>query len=380
MLSIAVVTGFKSEIKRKIMGFDSQVTVMPLEQYYGYGDATLEWNDSLQQIIRPLLSEASANGNVEIALTATQPGIIKTPDDFAGVLFRGYDDCHKWTFEKTVLVDGVLPDNSDTRGITISKYVASKLCLKVGDTVDAYFIIDGQVRPRRFDIKGVYCSNFSDYDNTVAFAPMTLLSKLNKYADDEGGQLVISGLNEEEITPVATELQNRLSVAYATGKLSKSMAVTTVFSTGAVYFNWLDLLNTNVVVILILMGCVSGFTLILCVLILILQRVKMVGILKAMGANNRLIRNVFIRLGIRVTGLGLIIGNVLSGVVIWAESTFRLLPLDPDSYYLSYVPMTTSVTDWLLLNVGVVAVSFAIMLIPTAIISRLSPVKPLRFE
>lgn len=381
MLSIAVVKGFKEEITRKIMGFDAQISVLPLAGYYGDGDATLTFDSTLQRVVKQAVSDVTGGDEgYEMALSASQPGVIKTADDFMGVVLRGYGGGHGWNFEKSVLTRGELPDTADSRGITISESMARKLNLDVGDRVDAYFIIDGNVRPRRFDIKGVYCSNFGEYDNAIVFAPYEVLAKLNRFETNEGSRLEISGLPAEAIQSVADRLQAELSAEFARGNMAESMAVTTVFSSGAVYFNWLDLLDTNVVVILILMGCVSAFTLISCVIILILQRVRMVGILKSLGASNSVIRNIFIRLGIRVTVAGLLVGNVVSGAIIFMQSAFHLLPLDPEAYYLSFVPVSVNVADWLMLNLGVIMVAFGVMLIPTAIVSRLSPVKSLNFE
>ena len=358
MLSIAVVKGFKSEIKRKIMGFDAQVAVMPLAGYYGDGSATLRFDGVMETAVEESVREVAGNDKrFNLSLSASQPGILKTDDDFSGVVFRGYGDGHSWEFERSVLTEGELPDSTDSKGIAISELMASKLGLAVGDRVDAYFITDGNIRPRRFDVRGIYCSNFGEYDNAVAFAPYGVLARLGKFASGEGSRLEINGLDEKEISAVADRLQSRL-----------------------IYFNWLDLLDTNVVVILILMGFVSGFTLISCVIILILQRVRMIGILKALGAGNRLIRGVFVRLGIRVTAAGLLIGNFVSFLLILLERSTHILPLDPDAYYLSYVPVETSPADWVLLNAGVVAVAFLIMLVPTGIAGRVSPVKTLRFE
>ena len=364
MLSIAVVKGFKSEIKRKIMGFDAQVAVMPLAGYYGDGSATLRFDGVMETAVEESVREVAGNDKrFNLSLSASQPGILKTDDDFSGVVFRGYGDGHSWEFERSVLTEGELPDSTDSKGIAISELMASKLGLAVGDRVDAYFITDGNIRPRRFDVRGIYCSNFGEYDNAVAFAPYGVLARLGKFASGEGSRLEINGLDEKEISAVADRLQSRLSAAYASGQIDESMAVTTVFSAGAIYFNWLDLLDTNVVVILILMGFVSGFTLISCV-----------------GAGNRLIRGVFVRLGIRVTAAGLLIGNFVSFLLILLERSTHILPLDPDAYYLSYVPVETSPADWVLLNAGVVAVAFLIMLVPTGIAGRVSPVKTLRFE
>lgn len=388
MLSIAVVKGFKNEIRHKIMGFDSQITVVPLAGYYGSEGQAVRLDDELRHELSAAIIDAQGGDYVEsrsrknpsVALTASYPGILKTSDDFLGVLLRGYGDGHDDSFERSILVEGELPDNADSRGITVSEVMAGKLNLKPGDRIDAYFITPEGVRPRKFDIRGIYRSDFGEYDNMVVFAPFGTLARLSGYEKDEGASVEISGLAEKSIIPVAREMQRRLNDAFASGRLPQSLAVTTVYSSGAVYFNWLELLDTNVVVILILMGCVSGFMLVSCVIIIILRRIKMIGVLKALGATDASIRAVFMRLGFRVTVMGLLAGNVASLLLIWLQGSFHIMPLDPASYYLSHVPVMVSLSDWLLLNAGIIAVAFAIMLIPTAIISRLSPVKPLRFE
>lgn len=386
MLSIAVVSGFKSEIKRKIMGFDAQIVISPLAGYYGGGDATLVYDEALRGVVTRALAgvigDEPGNGDegVEMALSISQPGMLKTASDFMGVVFRGYGAGHGWRFEKSVLKEGELPDSVDLRAITVSESVARKLNLSIGDKIDGYFIVDGSVRLRKFEIKGIYSSNFSEYDDVVVYAPMPMLARLNKYGDSQGRSLEISGLGESEIAPVASRIQAELNSGFALGELPQAMSVTTVFTSGAIYFNWLGLLDTNVVVILILMGCVSGFSLISCVIILILQRVRMIGVLKSLGASNAMIRMVFIRLGIRVTFVGLLIGNVVSLTILSLQSVFHIVPLNPDTYYLSYVPVSTDVADWMALNAGVVAVAFIVLLLPTIVISHLSPVKTLRFE
>lgn len=388
LLSIAVVKGFKNEIKRKIMGFDAQITVVPLAGYYGADGVSLTLDRTLRNELSAAISEVSGDYdgsadsccNISLALTASHPGILKTANDFLGVLFRGYGEGHDNSFERSILLEGALPERGDAWEIAISATMARKLSLSVGDKVDAYFITPAGVRPRKFDISGIYQSNFGEYDEMVVFAPFAPLCKLGGYADGQGAAVEIGGIEEKDILSVAQSMQRRLNDAYASGRLPQSLAVTTVYSSGAVYFNWLDLLDANVVVILVLMGFVSGFMLISCVIILILRRIKMIGVLKALGAADSAIRGVFIRLGIRVTFSGLLAGNVVGLLLVWLQGRFHLVPLDPASYYLSHVPVMVTWPDWLLLNAGVVAVAFGIMLIPTAIISRLSPVKPLRFE
>lgn len=381
MLSIAVVYGFKEEITRKIMGFDAQVTVAPLQSQYGDEATPLERSEALDRAVERALKNCDIpSEGVSASLAADETGVLKTATDFLGVNFRAYGEGHDSIFELSTLTEGSLPDEEDARGVVLSQKMVDKLGLSLGDKVDAYFISGESVRPRRFVVRGIYSSGFSDYDDVVAYAPYSTMSRLLKLGDNQGERLEISGLQKDQIDAFARALQSELNRCYATGEISEVLAVDTVLRTGAVYFNWLALLDTNVVVILVLMACVSGFMLITCVLILILQRVNMIGIIKALGASDRQIRAIFLRLGARVIAAGLLIGNIVSLLLIWAEARWHLIPLDPDSYYLTSVPVEITWSAWLALNLGVAALSYALMVIPTSTISRLSPVKTLQWE
>ena len=381
MLSIAVVRGFKNEITRKIIGFDSQLSVFPLNTLYGDDVSGMEYDDTLREIIGGVAAEILTDSDIKTGMSVSVTGMLKTETDFAGVSLRGLEGEGMMDFVKSVMVEGDVAPADSQRGIVVSRKTADKLLLSVGDKIDAYFIDDnGTIRPRKFEISGIYSTGFGDYDNLIAFAPFSVVAKLLKFGDGECEKIDISGLRTEVIEDFAYNLQSALNKAYSEGRIPEALAVNTVLNTGAAYFNWLALLDTNVVVILILMGCVSGLMLITCVIILILQRVRTVGVLKSLGASDAQIRGIFMRLGARVIGAGLIIGNAVSLLVIAAEWKWHLLPLDPDSYYLTYVPVEFSFGAWILLNVSVAALSYMVMLVPSGMISRLSPVKSLRFE
>lgn len=380
LLAIAVVTGFKEEISRKIMGFDAQVRIMPLAAYYGEGDATVVLDDTLRGIIDSAVGELPDGRVAETVVAMRQPAMLKTEDDFMGIAFRSFGDGYGWEFERENLIEGALPTDSASRGIMISSVMGDKLGLKAGDKVDAYFFVGETVRPRRFEISGIYRSDFGEYDNLVAYAPPSVIRRMLKYTDGEGESVELRGLPAEAITAVVQRLQGALSSAYAKGVIPQNMAVTSVYSSAAVYFNWLGMLDTNIVVILILMGCVSGLMLVSCVLILILERVRMVGILKALGATDRQVGMIFVRLGARVTLAGLFIGNLVALAVIFVQWKWHLLPLDPESYYLNFVPVSLSWSACLALNAATAVIAFLLMLLPAAAVSRLSPVKVMRFE
>ncbi len=380
LLAIAVVTGFKAEISRKIMGFDAQIRVMPLASFYGDEDVAIALDGNLRQIIDSGLGDLPEGYKPETVVSLRQAAMLKTDNDFMGVAFRSFGDGYGWDFERENLVEGSIPNDSLPRGIMISETMGDKLGLRPGDKVDAYFFVGETVRPRKFEITGIYRSDFGEYDNLVAYAAPSMISRMLKLSGHEGEAVEIRGLPADDIIPAAQRLQSVLSAAYAKGDIPQNMAVTSVYSSAAMYFNWLGMLDTNIVVILILMGCVSGLMLVSCVLILILQRVRMVGLLKSLGASNRQVGMIFVRLGVRVTLSGLLIGNAVALAMIGIQWRWHLLPLDPESYYLSFVPVELPFSSWAMLNAATAVMAFVIMLLPAAAVSRLSPVKVMRFE
>ncbi len=380
LLAIAVVTGFKAEISRKIMGFDAQIRVMPLASFYGDEDVAIALDGNLRQIIDSGLGDLPEGYKPETVVSLRQAAMLKTDNDFMGVAFRSFGDGYGWDFERENLVEGSIPNDSLPRGIMISETMGDKLGLRPGDKVDAYFFVGETVRPRKFEITGIYRSDFGEYDNLVAYVAPSMISRMLKLSGHEGEAVEIRGLPADDIIPAAQRLQSVLSAAYAKVDIPQNMAVTSVYSSAAMYFNWLGMLDTNIVVILILMGCVSGLMLVSCVLILILQRVRMVGLLKSLGASNRQVGMIFVRLGVRVTLSGLLIGNAVALAIIGIQWRWHLLPLDPESYYLSFVPVELPFSSWAMLNSATAVMAFVIMLLPAAAVSRLSPVKVMRFE
>lgn len=375
LLAIAVVTGFKAEISRKIMGFDAQLRVMPIAAYYGTEDATLTLDGNLRRVIADEAGDAA-----EVVIAMRQPAMLKTDNDFMGVVFRSFGDGYRWSFERENLVEGTVPSDSSARGVVLSSVMCDRLGLGIGDKVDAYFFVGETLRPRKFEITGIYRSDFGEYDNIVAYSAPSVIGRMLKYAPGEGSTVEIRGLPAWQVASVAQGLQSALSKAYAKEAVPQNLAVTSVYSTAAVYFNWLGMLDTNIVVILILMGCVSGLMLVSCVLILILERVRMVGILKALGATDRQVGMIFVRLGARVTLAGLTIGNLVALTITGIQWKWRLLPLDPESYYLNFVPVELTFSSWGVLNIATGCAAFLLMLLPAAAVSRLSPVKVMRFE
>lgn len=372
MTSMAVVLGFQEAIRRKVMGFEASVTIKPLGKYYQ--DEAVEIG--LDTALADELSRAVPGASV--APVIAQPTVLKTIDNFAGVVLTGYGSGHDPSFERSNLLDGSLPESSTD--LLLSQTTARRLSLQCGDKVDACFFIDGSMKLRRLTVSGIYSSNFSDYDKMTAYADYGMLAKVRRLDDNAGDYIEIRGIATEDIPEAASRVTGALQRLYDSGMLRSGASVTTVFESGAMYFNWLALLDANVVVILVIMMLVSGFTLISCVFILILQRIRMIGVLKSLGATNGQIRRVFMLLGSRVVGLGLLIGNLAGVGLLWMQSAFHLFKLDPDAYYLTYVPVRLLFTDVALLNGGAIVVSVVLLLIPVSLISGISPARTIHYE
>lgn len=372
MISVAVVTGFQEGIRQKVAGFEPSISLYPLGNMYEGEEMTLRYTPQLRETI------AGAINGVNVAEVVSQPAVLKTPDGFAGVVINGYGEGHDSGFEKSNILEGELPvENED---IMISSIVASRLGLAVGDKVDGCFFVDGGMKLRRYTITAIYSSYFSDYDRITSYANIDGLRRLRGLAEDECDMIEIRGIDMENCEMEALKLHAALSRDMNSGKLTSGYGISTILDNGAMYFNWLALLDTNVVVILIIMGLISGFTLVSCLFILILQRVGMIGLLKGLGATGRQILLVFTGLSAKIIITGMVIGNVVGLVLLFAQKYWRLVKLDPDAYFLNYVPIRIDTVDIIVLNVGVLVFSFLLTLLSSAMIAKISPARTMRYE
>lgn len=374
LLSIGIVLGFKNAIREKVAGFEAAISIEPARNVSGEAMLPVALTPAISEAVGDAIPAAS------VAPAVRHAGILKTEDDFLGVVFRSLpSDSAGLRFVSDMVVSGTIPADT-AREVLLSERQASRLRLSTGDKVYSYFLVNGALKARRYAVSGLFRSNFGDYDDLTAYLPLPESQGVCGLGAGNGLRLELQGIPEAEIKRSAERLQQALNKEYAFGRLREPMVVDTVSRSGAMYYNWLGLLDTNVVVILILMGCVSGFTLISSVFILILERVRMIGQLKSLGATDGLVRRVFILLGGRIVAIGLLTGNILALGFLLTQRMWHYLPLDPQAYYLSYVPVEISWLHVALLDLGVVAVSAGLMLIPAAVVARISPAKTMRFE
>jgi len=377
LISIAVMTGFHAEIRQKVIGFDSQLSI-GLTPGSDPEASILVSSDDIAPL-RETLPES-----VTFTLSGRQPAIVKTPDNFSGSVIKGVDKDYDWSFIRSNLVEGVVPDyaaDSTLYHIVISRTLARSLSLELGQKADTYFLGDGAYRIRRLKIAGIYDTHFSEYDRNMIFGSLGMLQQVADVPDSCATMIEINGLPDDEAIDQAEQIVTATYLDQLfTGKTGRHYTVLNIHKTAALFFNWLALLDTNVKVILTLMSLLTLLTLVSSLFILILRRVNMIGILKALGASNRQIRTVFIIMSVRILAWGLLAGNVIGIGLLYLQQATGLVPLNPDAYYLDHVPV---VIDWgtiILLNAGIIILSMLVLLLPSAIISTIPPSKAIRYE
>ncbi len=372
-LTVAIVLGFKDGIRQRLMGFDAQITVeSPVTS-----DGALELTAALDSVVREQFPDA------DIRLSLRQPALLKSDTDFHVLMLLGQSPESDFSFEKGNITSGEWPDfsaDSCDNKIVLSEQVADALGLALGDRVTGTFFVDDNVKIRRYTIAGLFRSNFGEYDYNVAYASLRNLRKVAGLDSIAGSRLEIRGIELDDIMDRASALHSALVGAAATERLTELYPVDTVLRSGALYFSWLDLLDTNVVVIFILMLAVAGLTLVSSLFILILERVRMIGVLRAMGATKPMVRRIFVDMAMRLVGTGLVIGNILAVGLMLAQYFTHAVRLDPQMYYLSYVPVEINIPALLLLNVGVVVAAWLILVLPARLASSIDPAKTISYE
>ncbi|MCF2602659.1 ABC transporter permease [Parabacteroides distasonis] len=374
LLSVAIVIGFKKEVRNKVIGFGSHIQITNFDSNSSYELQPIAVSDTLMAHLDSVV------GVRHVERFATKLGILKTAQDFQGIVLKGVDQGYDWTFFQANLKAGRLPDFTAEKASTevlISRYLADLLGLAVDSTFLTYFVQD-EVRARKFQIVGVYETGFIDYDKLFVMADLRQVRRLNGWEADQVGGLEVQVDDYAHLDEVAetlyfdlTERQDRNGNTFYTRSIKEL---------NPMIFNWLEVLDINVVVILVLMLAVAGFTMISGLLIIILERTNMIGMLKALGETNRHIREIFLYVSFFLIGKGMFWGNVIGLACCWLQSHFQVVKLDPAVYYLEAVPIDLGIGTWLLLNVGTLLISMAMMLGPSFLITRIDPAKSIRFE
>ena len=375
IVAVAVVVGFKHEVRDKVVGIGSDIAITNFDAQKSYETMPIAAGDSLMEALR------AQQGVKHVQRYSTKPGMIMTDDNFLGMVLKGVSQEYDWTFLRKHLQEGEIPvfsDSASTNRTLISRTIANKLHLKLGDKLYTYYISGDNVRARRLEVAGIYQTNFSIYDDMFLLTDLYTVNRLNAWQKDQ-----VSGIELEVTDPAQLEAIKegiRTQVDMVKDKYGGTYYTQSVEEQNPQIFAWLDLLDMNVWVILILMTGVAGFTMISGLLIIILERTNLIGVLKALGADNLAIRKVFLSFSVFLIGKGMLWGNVIGLAFVGVQSFFRPFKLDPTTYYVDSVPVEFNVWWWVLLNVCTLVVSVLMLVGPSYLIAHIHPAKSIRFE
>ena len=375
IISVCVVLGFKHTIRDKVIGFGSHIqvadflTLQQMEQY------PIVIDDSMTNVLKHIPDVA------HVQRFAMKEGILKTDSDFLGVAFKGVGPEFDSTFIHSNMVEGSIPHFSDSvshNQILVSQLMADKLHLKSGQRIFAYFFDNNGVRTRRFTIAGIYKTNLKKYDETIVFTDLYTAVKLNGWESDQASGAELSVNNFDNLDMVESRVLSK--VKGTVDHYGETYSSATIKELNPQIFQWLDLMDLNVWIILALMLIVAGVTMISGLLIIILERTSMIGILKALGARNKTIRHTFMWFAVFIIGKGMLIGNILSLGLLALQQAFGIIKLDAQTYYVSTVPVEINALYIVALNVATLLISVFMLVAPSYLISHIHPAKSMRYE
>jgi len=373
ILTIAIVSGYKKEIRSRISSFAAHITISNFDSNNSYETIPMNRDQSFYPSI------VDEKGIEHIRVYATKAGIIKTKNDVQGVLLKGVGRDFRMKDFAKFIIDGTylsLRDSVKSNNILMSSSMAKKLKLKVGDKVTTYFM-QQPTRIRRFVLVGIYESSLEDF-NSLVFCDIRHIQKLNKWKENQIGGFEIFIDDFDEIDEVGQMVFDM--VGYQFTKDGSRLKVETIKQKYGQIFNWLDLFNTNTYVILILMISVAAFNMISGLLIVILERTNMIGVLKSLGTENWSIRKVFLYNAVLLIGPGMFWGNIIGLGLCFLQSQFSIIKLDAASYYVSTVPINVEFITWFTLNIGTFIITLLSLLLPSYLITKINPSEAIRFE
>ncbi|RIJ46035.1 ABC transporter permease [Maribellus luteus] len=377
IVSVAVVTGFKKEIRDRVIGFGSNIQIINYDSNSSYETRPVSADQPFLETVRSLA------GVKYVQPFATKPGMIKTDEYHQGIIFKGVTKDYNWDFFAKNLVAGHVPllnDSSRVNEIILSEHLSKLLNIKLNDRVVVYFINEKDAIPRllQLTVCGVYRSGFEEFDKVFILGDLKQVQRLNDWRNDQISGFEVAINNFNQIDNIEQEIRNSvIQFRDADADIMRTESITRLYPQ---IFDWLSVLDMNVWIILLLMVIVASFNMVSGLLVLILERASMIGVLKAMGSANWSIRKVFIYLSVFLTSRGMLWGNVIGISIVLLQGIFRIIKLDPAAYYVDYVPMNFSVLHLVLLNLGTITITSLILIIPSWLISRISPDKTIRFD
>jgi lipoprotein-releasing system permease protein len=368
ILSIGIVTGFQQEIRKKVVGFGSHLQISLYNPQNTMGAKPISRD---QPFIEAIEQEPSVKG---VNVYAFKSGIIVANGEIKGVVAKGIDRDFDWDFFNQNLIAGsvfTLPDSSKTDSVVLSKYILDKLNLKLGDKITVVFVQDEQERKRRFIIGGVYESGMDQFDSNIMLCDLRHVQKLNNWEEDQVAGFEVTLKSFEDLPRLDDIISEHISWEFTTLKITDQFME---------IFGWLELQDLNVIIILTLMVLVSGINMITALLVFILERTNMIGLLKAMGANNKSISRIFLYNAAYLILLGTFWGDVIGIGLGLFQQKFEFLKLNKANYYIDHVPVLFEIDTLLMINLGSILISLLMLVIPSFIVSRIEPVKTIRFN
>ena len=374
ILAVSTLTGFKQAIREKVVGFGSHIQVMHFDSNISF--ETTPVSDTQEFI--PRIKKIPGIRHMQVF--ATKAGIIKTDEDIQGVVLKGIGSDFDWSYFKSNLVDGTVfkvTDSGRSDQVIISKKISDMLWLRAGDSFVMHFIQDPP-RMRKFTISGIYETSLEEFDKIYVFCDIGHIKRLNGWEDGmvSGFEIFIDDFDDLDAMTLAV----RDAIGYKIIEEETKFKVTNIRTKYPQIFDWLNFQDINVIIIILLMLIVAGFNMISGLLILILEKTNMIGILKALGSEDNIIRRIFLYQAAYLIGKGLLWGNIIGIGLAYFQLKTGMITLDPSSYYIKTVPVNLELSHILLLNAGTMAAIIVMLLVPSQLISRITPVKAIRYD
>ena len=367
LLSVFILSGFKSEISKKVFGFGGHINISKFSYNQSFENDPIENTSELISNIYNLDYVKS------IHPFATKAGIIKKEDEILGTILKGVDHNYSWSFFKENLIAGQVPkfdEFANSIEVLISENISRKMNLNIGDDILMYFI-QNPTRVRKFKVSGVYKTDLTEFDEIMIIGDLKQIQKLNDWTKDKVGGYEVLVNNIENLDSYVKEIDETIDYNL------KAISIKEKYPQ---IFDWLKLQDFNVLIILILMLIVGGINMITSLLIIILEKTRLIGILKAIGATNWSIRNVFIYNSLYIISYGLILGNILALLFGIAQRRFNFIELDESIYFMNFVPIKIELFSLLMINLGTLLICYLILVVPSVIIAKISPAKSIKFD
>jgi lipoprotein-releasing system permease protein len=374
ILAVAILTGFKKQIREKVVGFGSHIQIMNFDSNISFETAPISDTQKFIPRIKQI------HGIEHVQVFATKAGIIRTDEDIQGVVLKGIGSDFDWSYFKSNMVDGsvfTVTDTGRTDKVIISKKISDMLRLKTGDSFAMLFIQDPP-RMRKFIISGIYETSLEEFDKMYVYCDIGHIKRLNGWKEDQVSGFEVFIKDFDRLDEMTSEVRD--AIGYKITEEDTKFKVTNIRIRYPQIFDWLNFQDINVIIIILLMLIVAGFNMISGLLILILEKTNMIGVLKSLGAEDITIRRVFLYQAAYLIGKGLFWGNLIGIGLAFIQLKTGLITLDPTSYYIKTVPVNLELSHILLLNAGTMAAIIIMLLVPSQLITRISPVKAIKYD